>query len=290
MEIEIETAKNVILSEKSNISEKMRALFKLRHIDSDESVFAISKAFVNKSILLKHELAYVLGQMQRDSALSILEKVLCDEDENEIVRHEAAEALANFKHDHIPKILSRFVDHKSRPIRETCFIGLEKLKEDEEDLKVFCSIDPAYPIRIDFNEAERIFLDKNSNIYLRYKVMFFLRDLATERASKILIQGFEDESELFKHEIAFVLGQLRAPETTEALAKVLSDDSQHEMVRHECAEALGNIGTDEAKKYLLPFLSSKIDIVRESVEVALDIHQFVNDDENEYCVVEVSNK
>lgn len=44
--------------------------------------------FADESALLKHELAYCLGQIKRTSALPVLESVLRDETENPMVRHE----------------------------------------------------------------------------------------------------------------------------------------------------------------------------------------------------------
>jgi len=44
------------------LKERFRALFTLKNIGGDESVDWISKAFEDKSALLKHEVAYCLGQ------------------------------------------------------------------------------------------------------------------------------------------------------------------------------------------------------------------------------------
>ena len=44
--------------------------------------------FADESALLKHELAYCLGQLKKTSALPVLESVLKDESENPMVRHE----------------------------------------------------------------------------------------------------------------------------------------------------------------------------------------------------------
>lgn len=44
--------------------------------------------FADESALLKHELAYCLGQMNKTSALPVLEAVLADEKEDPMVRHE----------------------------------------------------------------------------------------------------------------------------------------------------------------------------------------------------------
>jgi len=45
-------------------------------------------------------------------------------------------------------------------------------------------------------------------------------------------------------------------------------------VRHECAESLGAIGTLECKSALEKYLKDPERIVRESVEVALDICEY----------------
>ena len=49
-----------------------------------------STGFVDESALLKHELAYCLGQIKRTSALPVLESVLTNEKEDPMVRHEAS--------------------------------------------------------------------------------------------------------------------------------------------------------------------------------------------------------
>ena len=49
----------------------------------------ISKAFTDESALLKHELAYCLGQMQDRRAIPALTAVLKDTQQEPMVRHEA---------------------------------------------------------------------------------------------------------------------------------------------------------------------------------------------------------
>ena len=74
------------------LKERFRALFTLRNLPGAESVRLISAAFSDESALLKHELAYCLGQMGDPAALPVLTAVLEDTDENPMVRHEAGEA------------------------------------------------------------------------------------------------------------------------------------------------------------------------------------------------------
>ena len=49
----------------------------------------ISKAFTDESALLKHELAFCLGQMQDRTAIPTLTAVLKDTEQEPMVRHEA---------------------------------------------------------------------------------------------------------------------------------------------------------------------------------------------------------
>ena len=55
------------------------------------------------------------------------------------------------------------------------------------------------------------------------------------------------------------------------------------MVRHECAETLGSIGTEKCREILEIYLKDQQRVVRESCEVALDISDYVNSDQFQYC-------
>ena len=48
----------------------------------------IAVGFKDESALLKHELAYCLGQMKNPVALPVLQEVLADANEDPMVRHE----------------------------------------------------------------------------------------------------------------------------------------------------------------------------------------------------------
>jgi len=82
----------------------------------------------------------------------------------------------------------------------------------------------------------------------------------------------DDSSVLFRHEIAYVLGQIQHPDSMEALVESLKRVGEHAMVRHESAEALGAIEGrwDEVEVVLKMFLEDEDVVVRESCLVALD--------------------
>lgn len=81
-----------LLNDKSRpLKERFRALFTLRNLGGPIAIDAISKCFGDESALLKHELAYCLGQMQDPSAIPHLAKVIEDKSQEPMVRHEAGE-------------------------------------------------------------------------------------------------------------------------------------------------------------------------------------------------------
>lgn len=188
--------------------------------------------------------------------------------------------------------MSQFIVDNSISVAETCYIASKKIEDaksmrsdtDYAQQSPFDSYDPAYPfINKNIEELESIFL-QSPCLYERYKAMFSLRNMKTPEAVFILEKGFENESALFKHEVAFVFGQMRMKESVNSMIEVLSRN-EHEMVRHECAEALGAIATDEANEALKRFVDDKSRIVRESVEVALDICEYEQSAEAEYAII-----
>lgn len=124
--------------------------------------------------------------------------------------------------------------------------------------------------------------------------MFALRDLSSPPdlptavpAIEALARGFADPSALFRHEIAFVFGQLSHPASIPSLAATLGNTSEASMVRHEAAEALGSLGDEDGVEDLLKsFLDDPEQVVRDSVIVALDMAEFEKNGEMEYATLD----
>ncbi len=91
------------------------------------------------------------------------------------------------------------------------------------------------------------------------------------------------KSALFRHEIAYVLGQIQSVLSVDALKVNLEDESENNMVRHECAETLGSIGTKTCVEVLEKYLKDAEPVVRESCEVALDISEYENNNDFQYA-------
>lgn len=140
---------------------------------------------------------------------------------------------------------------------------------------------------------EKKLMDSNLPLFIRYRAMFSLRDLASPPdlptavpAVHALAKGFADPSALFRHEIAFVFGQLSHPASIPALTAALANLEEASMVRHEAAEALGSLGEEEGVEDVLKrFLKDKEQVVRESVVVALDMAEFEKGGEVEYALI-----
>ncbi len=87
-----------------------------------------------------------------------------------------------------------------------------------------------------------------------------------------ICDAFGDGSALFKHEVAFVLGQLEHLASVPALCEMVRSEAEHPMVRHEAAEALGAIGSPEAMGVLRQYGEHDVEILRESCWVALHMY------------------
>ena len=160
----------------------------------------------------------------------------------------------------------------------------------------FASVDPAPPTAESGKSVEELeadLLNTELPLFRRYRAMFALRDLASPPdlptavpAVQALAKGLEDSSALFRHEIAFVFGQLSHPASIPALTAALSNLEEASMVRHEAAEALGSLGEEEGvEETLKRFLHDKEVVVRESVIVALDMAEFEKSGQTEYALI-----
>ena len=120
--------RTVLCNEDEKMFQRMRALFALRNVGGKDSVDALAAAYESKSALLKHEIAYVMGQMQDPHAVPHLIERLEDAEEDVMVRHEAAEALGAIGDRTALDVLERFVDDDEVVIAESCEVALDLLE------------------------------------------------------------------------------------------------------------------------------------------------------------------
>ncbi|CAL9023581.1 unnamed protein product [Prunus brigantina] len=120
--------REVLLDEKKNMYERYAALFALRNNSGDEAVSAIVDSLGSKSALLRHEVAYVLGQLQNKDASAALSNILMDRNEHPMVRHEAAEALGSIADDQSVSLLEEFAKDPEPIVSQSCEVALSMLE------------------------------------------------------------------------------------------------------------------------------------------------------------------
>ncbi|XP_071545392.1 deoxyhypusine hydroxylase isoform X2 [Panulirus ornatus] len=288
----IEAIGRVLQDQSRPLKERFRALFTLKNLGGDTSIVAISQCFTDPSALLKHELAYCLGQMGNTRAIPKLVEVLKDVNQEPMVRHEAGEALGAIGDPTVLELLKSYSKDPVVEVAETCQLAVgrlewlqseasktEKFKDD-----LFLSVDPTPPTaETNVGRLKERLLDESLPLFDRYRAMFSLRNLNTVESAKAIAAGFRCSSALFRHEIGFVLGQMSNDTVVEELASVVRDEKENEMVRHEAAEALGSIASETAMAVLKDYLNDEARVVRESCEVALDMSEYENSSEFQYA-------
>lgn len=292
---QIELIGGVLNNKERPLKERFRALFTLRNIGGVEAIEQINQAFNDDSSLLKHELAYCLGQMKDERAIDALIKVLEDHNQEPMVRHEAGEALGAIGQENVRPILEKYKCDPVVEVAETCAIALDRIdwllnNKNYHDSNPYASVDPAPPLvkdhslnSLSIEDLKTIYTDTNRSLFERYQALFSLRNKRTLEAVAAITLGLKDSSALFRHEVAFVLGQLQEPASIPSLQKNLVDPLENEMVRHECAEALGAIATEECRNILQQFSQDESRVVRESCEIALDMCDYENSPEFQYA-------
>ncbi|KAK8748130.1 hypothetical protein OTU49_016328, partial [Cherax quadricarinatus] len=289
----IEAIGRVLKDQNRPLKERFRALFTLKNLGGECAIASISQCFTDPSVLLKHELAYCLGQMRDTRAIPKLVEILKDVEQEPMVRHEAGEALGAIGDPTVLDLLRSYSKDPVTEVAETCQLAVGRIEWlQSESSKVekfdgadqFFSIDPAPPaMETNVDKLREMLVDESLPLFDRYRAMFSLRNLNTQESAKALAMGFKCNSALFRHEIGYVLGQMSNDIVVEELAAVVQDEKENEMVRHEAAEALGSISTEAAVAVLKEYLGDKARVVRESCEVALDMSEYENSSEFQYA-------
>lgn len=286
------------------VAQRMRAIFGLKALHTDDAVKALEQCLrTDPSALVRHEVAYVLGQMREKSAIPTLETTLNDEAEEVIVRHEAAEALGAISDMSTLPLLEGYARDMDAPreLRETCQLAVAKITQEnstnpnfhsdgttESSTVLYKTVDPVAPtnthIAKSVPDLRAELCNEDNTLLSRYSAMFALRNRGGEDAIRALCAAIESDScsALFRHEVAYVLGQIASPISVPSLTRVLCRLDESSMVRHEAAEALGAIGGSDVDGILKRFAKDRSQVVRESIYVALDISDYVTSDQLDY--------
>nr|NVI76100.1 nero [Cucujiformia] len=184
---------------------------------------------------------YCFGQMQDETSLNILISVLEDDKQEAMVRHEAAEALGAIGSERALIYLQKYKNDPVTEVAETCELALDRINwlktsHDKNSKSNYNTVDPAPPASSkDVKELKSILINEEIPLFDRYRAMFALRDISSEEAITALGEALKCGSSLFKHEVAFVLGQMQNKNSVPFLKASLEDIDENEMVSHECA-------------------------------------------------------
>ena len=128
----------VLVDEKAALPQRFRALFSLKHIASLSpatsntipAIHAMAAGLNSPSALLKHEVAYCLGQSGKSEAVPFLREVLEDRGGDAMCRHEAAEALGALCDDGSLELLrqKRDDEREEEVVRETCDLAIGRIE------------------------------------------------------------------------------------------------------------------------------------------------------------------
>ncbi|KAL8269751.1 hypothetical protein Esti_006314 [Eimeria stiedai] len=224
----------------SSIALKMSHLFALREKGGPEASRLLIQALKDRntidSVLFRrvqlpvaarvHEAANLLGQLGCLESVPFLERVLADYSEDEIVRHEAAEALGAIGYEQASTVLAGYLKDTSVPVQQTCELAIDFLKHKREQLEngkqkdrksAFNTVDPLEGYEgctvADVPRMYAVLGDKSARLWQRYRALATLRDLRIPASTAALgrVLREDDTSALLRHEIAYALGQIRFP-------------------------------------------------------------------------------
>lgn len=258
---ELKEYEQVLSDPTANIADRVDSLFCIKAFQDTNAVDALIRSFHKepKSELLKHEICYCLGQMNRSEQhvqiiQKFLEEVIDEKNEyKEIVVHEAVEALGNLDHDNTMKLLEKYenTNHPdSKMLYETCFLAKslinwrvatnngEKEGYDFEKL-VYKTNDPAppYPLSSYYHLTE-----EGINSGKEYETDKFGKKFSLEDLQQILVDK-EEKYDLFeRYRALFTLREINNEESMIAICQSLVEDNMKTcgaLLKHEVAYVLG---------------------------------------------------
>lgn len=158
--------RQTILDQSQTLFDRYRAMFSLRNVvhaarreaekpslsaaqraearaKGHEAVLALCDSLGDSSALFRHEICFVFGELAHASCVPSMLKVLSDDKEHEMVRHEAAEALGAVVEEgdeaeaddrgslteQVMKELKRWAEDMEAPrvVRESCVVALDEM-------------------------------------------------------------------------------------------------------------------------------------------------------------------
>ena len=139
----MEVLRAALLDEATPMFERYRALFALRNLGGAGGAAPLFAKVLESSgsALLKHEVCYVLGQLQEPLAVAALERTLEDSSQHAMVRHEAAEALGSIAGPDCRARLERFLQDPDPVVAEGCLVALDILSYEQSGALEYCALE-----------------------------------------------------------------------------------------------------------------------------------------------------
>jgi deoxyhypusine monooxygenase len=109
------------------LTKRMRVVCSLRAVKGEGTIEALASCMNDESALLRHEVAYALGQKEEVSAVPVLVNTLRN-DCDTMVRHEAAEALGAMQAAEAEAVLKEFENCEVEEVAHTCQLALDRLR------------------------------------------------------------------------------------------------------------------------------------------------------------------
>lgn len=298
MDQSVEPFRQILLSPTETVENKYQALFQLRSIPTEEACIALKESYphLGTSDFLKHDVMYILGQNRHPSSIDFLLHAVHDEQESPVVRHEAAEALGNFP-EFRERLIPELRKHWDSPVselRSTVRLSIPKLEQFDPTSNNFNkfmkgTMEPAEPFSLaqltqylasvskTQEDLLSIMVDASVDEYIRYRIMYFLRDKndtdAARTVARILRKVYRPSTTpLLRHEVCFVMGQFdqkaNDPEIRQILGDTITDASEADIVRHEAILAYSQIwGNDEL---IVAQKNDANQLVNESAQVVMN--------------------
>lgn len=126
-----EKVEKLVLSKDHPLFQKYRGMYLLRDKADEKSVQALCKFLDQKNweatgVLLRHEVCFILGQLEKKAHNAIPQlKASIESKENEVVRHEALIAYGAIAQD--KEYLKKFVNDPDRIVKESAIVALHTI-------------------------------------------------------------------------------------------------------------------------------------------------------------------
>ncbi len=131
-----------VLDESAPMFERYRALFALRNRGGVAVAPLLAEVLERSgSALLKHEVCYVLGQLQEPAAVAALVRTLEDGSQHAMVRHEAAEALGSIAGPECRAQLQQHLADADAIVSEGCLVALDILEYEQSGAFEYCALE-----------------------------------------------------------------------------------------------------------------------------------------------------